>query len=217
MPDPDPELLLSPALIALSLLQLAFFFAGLALLWRRRHRWRERLTGEFPARLASSSRSAGGMLIACLIVVAGGLAGQIIASHFGRTAFPPAADGTMGLFHVIAGAGFQLGLLAGLLAAWLRLQLDVPVDWHYAPKDEWPHGIQRVRLTRASGDILLERSNAVDATLTQPGQPSHDIVLPRRTLRECLAEELRRLDPDLLYGRVITTGWELLGPPRSTV
>lgn len=105
----------------------------------------------------------------------------------------------------------------GLLAAWLRLQLDVPVDWHYAPKDEWPHGIQRVRLSRASGDILLERSNAVDATLTQPGQPSHDIVLPRRTLRECLAEELRRLDPDLLYGRVITTGWELLGPPRSTV
>jgi glucose-6-phosphate dehydrogenase assembly protein OpcA len=104
----------------------------------------------------------------------------------------------------------------GLLAAWLRLQLDVPVEWRYAPPAEWPHGIQRVRLTRASGDIVLERSNDVDATLTQPGQPSHDIVLPRRTLRECLAEELRRLDPDLLYGRVITTGWELLGPPEGT-
>ncbi len=104
----------------------------------------------------------------------------------------------------------------GLLAAWLRLKLDVPVDWRYAPQEEWPHGIQRVRLTRASGDIVLERSNPVDATLTQPGQPEHDIVLPRRTLRECLAEELRRLDPDLLYGRVITTGWELLGPPQAT-
>ena len=103
----------------------------------------------------------------------------------------------------------------GLLAAWLRLKLDVPVDWHYARPEEWSHGIQRVRLTRASGDILLERSNDLDATLTQPGQPSHDIVLPRRTLRECLAEELRRLDPDLLYGRVITAGWELLGPPDS--
>lgn len=121
MPDPDPELLLSPALVALSLLQLAFFFVGLALLWRRRHRWRERLTGEFPARLAPSSRSVGSMLLACLIVVAGGLAGQITASHFGRTSFPPAADGTMGLFHVVAGAGFQLGLLAGLLAARLAL------------------------------------------------------------------------------------------------
>ena len=104
----------------------------------------------------------------------------------------------------------------GLLAAWLRLKLDVDVEWRYASPDEWPHGIQRVRLTRASGDIVLERSNDLDATLTQPGQPSHDIVLPRRSLRECLAEELRRLDPDLLYGRVITTGWELLGPADGT-
>ncbi len=104
----------------------------------------------------------------------------------------------------------------GLLAAWLRLKLDVPVDWRYAAPDEWPHGIQRVRLTRSSGDIVLERSNDLDATLTQPGQPSHDIVLPRRSLRECLAEELRRLDPDLLYGRVITSGWDLLGPASGT-
>jgi len=104
----------------------------------------------------------------------------------------------------------------GLLAAWLRLKLDVPVTWRYAPREEWPHGIQRVRLTRESGDIVLARSTDVDATLTQPGQPSHDIVLPRRTLRECLAEELRRLDPDVLYGRVITAGWELLGPPEGS-
>jgi len=103
----------------------------------------------------------------------------------------------------------------GLLAAWLRLKLEIPVVWRYAPADEWAHGIQRVRLTRASGDILLERSNDVDATLTQPGQPAHDIVLPRRTLRECLAEELRRLDPDLLYGRVITEGWALLDPATT--
>jgi glucose-6-phosphate dehydrogenase assembly protein OpcA len=103
----------------------------------------------------------------------------------------------------------------GLLAAWLRLKLGVPVTWRYAPREEWDHGIRSVRLVRESGDILLERSNDIDATLTQPGQPAHDIVLPRRTLRECLAEELRRLDPDILYGRVITEGWELLGPPVS--
>ncbi|WP_298942785.1 glucose-6-phosphate dehydrogenase assembly protein OpcA [uncultured Microbacterium sp.] len=103
----------------------------------------------------------------------------------------------------------------GLLAAWLRLKLGVPVTWRYAPPEEWAHGIQRVRLVRAGGDIVLERSNDIDATLTQPGQPSHDIVLPRRTLRECLAEELRRLDPDVLYGRVITEGWELLGPATT--
>ena len=37
------------------------------------------------------------------------------------------------------------------------------------------------------------------ATLTQPGQPDRRIALPRRDLAECLAEELRRLDPDEVY------------------
>lgn len=102
-----------------------------------------------------------------------------------------------------------------LLAAWLRLTLGVSVDWRYLPAEEWSDGIKSVRLTRASGDIVLERSTASIARLSQPGQPEHDLVLPRRTLRECLAEELRRLDADLLYGRVITEGWALLDPAQS--
>jgi len=102
-----------------------------------------------------------------------------------------------------------------LLAAWLRLTLGVPVDWRYLSPQEWSDGIKSVRLTRASGDIVLERSSAATARLSQPGQPQHDLVLPRRTLRECLAEELRRLDADLLYGRVITEGWALLDPATS--
>ncbi|MBB2976768.1 glucose-6-phosphate dehydrogenase assembly protein OpcA [Microbacterium endophyticum] len=102
-----------------------------------------------------------------------------------------------------------------LLAAWLRLKLDVPVVWRYLPTDEWASGIKSVRLTRESGDTLLERPDAVTAVLTQPGQPSHDLAFPRRTLRECLAEELRSLDPDILYGRVITDGWDLLSTPPT--
>lgn len=102
-----------------------------------------------------------------------------------------------------------------LLAAWLRLMLDVEVSWRYLDADEWHDGIKSVRLARESGDIVLERSSPAIACLSQPGQPDHDLVLPRRTLRECLAEELRRLDPDLLYGRVITEGWRLLGPPTA--
>lgn len=100
----------------------------------------------------------------------------------------------------------------GLLAAWLRLQLDVPVKWVYESPANWREGIKSVRMTRASGDILLERPEPGVALLTQPGQPDHDLPLPRRTLRECLAEELRRLDPDVLYGRVISEGWHRLGP-----
>ncbi|GAB2836386.1 glucose-6-phosphate dehydrogenase assembly protein OpcA [Microbacterium insulae] len=102
-----------------------------------------------------------------------------------------------------------------LLAAWLRLALDVPVDWGYLDPEEWPHGIKSVSLVREGGEVLLERPTAGSAILTQPGQPSHELAFPRRTLRECLAEELRRLDPDVLYGRVITEGWELLDPPAT--
>lgn len=102
-----------------------------------------------------------------------------------------------------------------LLAAWLRLALDVPVDWTYLPHQEWSSGIKSVRLVRPSGDTLLERPSAGVAVLTQPGQPSHDLAFARRTLRECLAEELRSLDPDLLYGRVITDGWAELDPPTA--
>lgn len=102
-----------------------------------------------------------------------------------------------------------------LLAAWLRLALDVPVDWAYLDPQEWPHGIKSVALVRESGEVLLERPSSESAILTQPGQPSHELAFPRRTLRECLAEELRRLDPDVLYGRVITEGWQLLDPPAT--
>lgn len=102
-----------------------------------------------------------------------------------------------------------------LLAAWLSLQLGIEVTWRYLGTDEWASGIKSVRLTRPSGDILLERHAPTVATLTQPGQPSHDLAFPRRSLRECLAEELRRLDPDILYGRVITEGCELLEPAAS--
>lgn len=101
-----------------------------------------------------------------------------------------------------------------LLAAWLSLRLEIDVVWGYLPAAEWEHGIRSVRLTRASGDILLERPSPGAATLTQPGQPSHELAFPRRSLRECLAEELRRLDPDPLYGRVVTDGYELVHPPR---
>ncbi|GAA3769496.1 glucose-6-phosphate dehydrogenase assembly protein OpcA [Microbacterium kribbense] len=108
----------------------------------------------------------------------------------------------------VSGAGDSPS--TGMLAAWLRLALDVPVRWNYLPPEEWAAGIKSVRLVRPSGDTLLERPVSGEAVLTQPGQPSHELAFPRRTLRECLAEELRSLDPDLLYGRVITEGWTLL-------
>ena len=64
--------------------------------------------------------------------------------------------------------------------------------------------------------FVSTRNTTNIATLTQANQPLHDISLPRRSLRECLAEELRRLDPDDLYGEVVQNGLgQLDGEPTT--
>ena len=93
-----------------------------------------------------------------------------------------------------------------LLAAWLKLQLKVDVTLEVSSKAHGASGIQGVILHRKSGSVELERILPNVATLVQPNQPTHDISLPRRSLRDCLAEELRRLDPDELFGDVIHKG-----------
>lgn len=102
-----------------------------------------------------------------------------------------------------------------LLAAWLQLQLKQHVTLEVSTKSHGSSGIQGVQLTRTSGPIKLERTIANTATLLQPNQPTHDISLPRRSLRDCLAEELRRLDPDDLFGDIIMKGIGQLDAPTT--
>jgi glucose-6-phosphate dehydrogenase assembly protein OpcA len=96
-----------------------------------------------------------------------------------------------------------------LLAAWLQMALQVPVSYELTT-GPLSHGIRGVHLARESGMISLERNVPDIATLSQPGQPTQDLTLKRRNLRDCLSDELRRLDPDELYGEVITRGLPLL-------
>lgn len=100
-----------------------------------------------------------------------------------------------------------------LLAAWLQRQLEVEVSYELRDPQDGFSGIHCVTLTRASGEVRLERHQLPVATLTQPGQPVHDISLPRRNLRDCLAEELRRLNPDDLFGSVLQQGLPALSSP----
>jgi glucose-6-phosphate dehydrogenase assembly protein OpcA len=100
-----------------------------------------------------------------------------------------------------------------LLAAWLQLALEVKVEMEITSPVHGSSGIHGVRLERASGPIDLERVTPGIATLVQPDQPTHDISLPRRNLRDCLAEELRRLDPDDLFGEVVQRGVAQLSAP----
>ena len=84
-----------------------------------------------------------------------------------------------------------------LLAAWLTLTLKVPVTIAHSKVG---HGIRAVRLRCTDGDVVLSRSQSQVARLYQQGRPVQRISLPRRTILDCLAEELRRLDPDEVFG-----------------
>lgn len=90
-----------------------------------------------------------------------------------------------------------------LLAAWLAHALRCPVT---VERSADAPAITQVRLQRRSGPIVLDRPDGKTAVLAQPGQPEHRISMPLRTTRECLVEELRRLDPDEVYGEVLTDG-----------
>ncbi|HAY44361.1 MAG TPA: OpcA protein [Micrococcaceae bacterium] len=93
-----------------------------------------------------------------------------------------------------------------LLAAWLTMRLEVPVT---IAADKSTGGLSSVRLTREAGDVELSRPSGAVAHLYLPGSAPQRISLPRRSVAECLAEEMRRLDADDVFGEVITRGLAL--------
>jgi glucose-6-phosphate dehydrogenase assembly protein OpcA len=97
-----------------------------------------------------------------------------------------------------------------VMAAWLALALKCPVKRVKAASGS---GLLSVQLERASGAITLERPDGAVATLTQPGQPERRIALAPRADRDCLAEEMRRLDPDDVFADVVSRGLTLLAEP----
>jgi glucose-6-phosphate dehydrogenase assembly protein OpcA len=100
-----------------------------------------------------------------------------------------------------------------LMAGWLAHALKCPVHRARTPAGT---GLVSVRLERRGGDVDLVRPHGTVATLTQPGQPVRRITLARRQLPECLADELRRLDPDEIYAEALTKGLGEVAARRST-
>ncbi len=90
-----------------------------------------------------------------------------------------------------------------LLAAWLGHKLRCPATVVRTPGAE---AITRVVLERKGGSIVFDRPDGRVVTITQPGKPERRMALPIRSLSEALIEELRRLDPDEIYGEVLTKG-----------
>ena len=79
-----------------------------------------------------------------------------------------------------------------VLAGWLAERIDGPVQRAV--------GELKVELVRKSETITLRRpQTGITATLTRTGRPEARIPLARREAKECLAEDLRRLDADEIY------------------
>lgn len=91
-----------------------------------------------------------------------------------------------------------------LLAAWLELKLSIKVKIVRTTPAKSINVIKNIKLIRKSGDVEISRDVLDKAVLKQPSQPTREISLPRRSLRDCLSEDLRRLDPDDLFGEIIT-------------
>lgn len=104
---------------------------------------------------------------------------------------------------------------AMLLAAWLQRSLGVTVSLHASRGP----GITAVSLHTSGGDITISRPDGRSARMTRPGYPVRDAVLPRRSTDALIAEELRRLDADEIYGEVLAelphlAGWVSHAPVR---
>lgn len=98
---------------------------------------------------------------------------------------------------------------AQLMAAWLHSRLGVAptiVDTEVERNSEHLPAIASVAFTMAGGETMeVERSADGEATLRQAGLPKRRQTLQGRTLGQLLAEELRHLDPDTAYHRVLET------------
>ncbi|MGH4013338.1 MAG: glucose-6-phosphate dehydrogenase assembly protein OpcA [Pseudonocardiaceae bacterium] len=100
-----------------------------------------------------------------------------------------------------------------LLAGWLRSRLGIPVRRRATDPGG---GVSSAVLERPSGPVELIRPHGRVGTLRQPGQPERQVALKRRAVRECLAEELRRLDPDEIYQEALEALGEVDGRIAGT-
>ncbi|MFH5822809.1 glucose-6-phosphate dehydrogenase assembly protein OpcA [Georgenia sp. AZ-5] len=124
---------------------------------------------------------------------------SVLAATLDEPPFEPITSATV--------SGSESHPSIALLAGWLAARLEVPVtmvaDGHDA--------ISGVVLERPSGPISLTRAQgSTVASLTRPGRVDQRINLPQRSLQNSLIEELRRLDPDEVYGEVLTEGLLIL-------
>lgn len=102
--------------------------------------------------------------------------------------------------------GSKLSPSADLLAAWFSVKLGVPTTITRKHKGRNVLGIGGVKIHYEDGELKMMRSAEV-AKIKQTGMPSASILLPRRSVVDCLVEEMRFMGPDETYAEVLRGGF----------
>ncbi|HVV76003.1 MAG TPA: glucose-6-phosphate dehydrogenase assembly protein OpcA [Mycobacteriales bacterium] len=109
---------------------------------------------------------------------------------------------------------------ATLLSGWLSSRLGVTAE-HDASGGP---GITAARIVMRRDDgsectVSVERPDGVSATLQRGDEEARVLPLPRRSIGDLLAEELRRMDPDAVYADALSlsTGVNVSREPRTRV
>ena len=101
-----------------------------------------------------------------------------------------------------------------LVAAWLHHQLGVPVE---RVVDASAYTITDITFFFDDDTtVSLSRSATSSvARLSRPGLEDRNVNLARRSVQDSLMEDLRRLDPDVYYGELLTTELPSLAEYRA--
>jgi len=89
---------------------------------------------------------------------------------------------------------------AALMKGWLQSRLGIEPAWE--PTDRAPR-MHSVELQCANGDCVRVTREEGTALFSRTGQEDRYMPLPKRPVGDELAEELRRLDPDQIYGEAL--------------
>ncbi|MGC0250647.1 glucose-6-phosphate dehydrogenase assembly protein OpcA [Pseudactinotalea sp. Z1748] len=91
-----------------------------------------------------------------------------------------------------------------LLAAWFASALECSA---LVVHDEESSVISGVDLHRETGTISLHRpEGSATVTISTEHEPQRQVAMAKRPLEDCLMEDLRHLDPDVIYGRALRSG-----------
>jgi len=89
---------------------------------------------------------------------------------------------------------------AALMIGWLKSRLGVDPVWQHTDRSPRMHTVQ---LESANGDRIMVTREEGTALFSRTGQEDRYMPLPKRTVGDELAEELRRLDAGQIYGEAL--------------